>query len=151
MRRVLFVCLGNICRSPAAEEVFRQLVTASSLEIEIDSAGTSDFHVGEEPDPRMVSIARRRGYRLRHAARQVEINDFPAFDHLIAMDRNNQAELLRKAPPGTAHKVLLFRSLDDPGSEQDVPDPYYGGESGFDEVITILERVGRRWLERLSK
>jgi protein-tyrosine phosphatase len=151
MRSILFVCLGNICRSPAAEEVFRQLARATSFDFDLDSAGTSDFHIGEQPDPRMVATAKRRGYRLRHAARQVTPEDFSTFDHLMAMDQRNRAELLRRAPPGTGHKILLFRSLDDPGSAQDVPDPYYGGEAGFDEVISILERVGQRWLDHLGR
>lgn len=152
MHRILFVCLGNICRSPTAEVVFQHLVEQAGRAeaFVIDSAGTGDWHVGEPPDPRTQAAAKARGYAMRHRARQVSPEDFARFDLLLAMDRQNQRDLLELAPKGQQARVQLFRSLDDPGSHPDVPDPYYGGPEGFVEVVRIAERVGARWLARLA-
>jgi protein-tyrosine phosphatase len=140
--RILFVCMGNICRSPTAEGVMRALVREAGLEdrIEIDSAGTGGWHAGEPPDARATEAARRRGVTLAGAARQVAPDDFESFDLLIAMDRENLRGLLAVAPDEqAAAKVRLLREFE-PGAsgDLDVPDPYYGGERGFE---TVLDRV----------
>ena len=149
--RVLFVCLGNICRSPTAEGVFRQLVKAEGCERDfvIDSAGTGAWHAGEPPDRRMTAAAKRRGYTLEGRARQVRDEDFLRFDHLLAMDESNLGDLLAMAPPAARSKVRLLRDFDEPGATKGVPDPYYGGSEGFDEVVTIVERCAERLLEAL--
>ena len=151
MPRILFVCLGNICRSPAAEAVLRTLATAGGYPHQFDSAGTSGYHIGEQPDPRMVRAGKRRGHSLVHAARQVTVKDFHAFDQLVAMDASNHAHLIRLAPAGLAHKVVLFGEVEHGGVKPDVPDPYYGPDHGFDDVLIMLERLGPRWLERWAK
>jgi len=141
--RICFVCLGNICRSPTAEGIMRGLVQQAGLagRIEIDSAGTGDDHVGEPSDPRSQEAAAARGVRLDGRARQFQAVDFARFDYVLAMDRENHRALLALAPgPGDRGKVSLLRSFE-PGhaSKRDVPDPYYGGERGFDRVIDICE------------
>lgn len=132
--RLLFVCSGNICRSPTAEAVMRRLVSDRGLdgEIEVNSAGIGDWHAGERPDRRATEAAGRRGVGLDGVARQVTPADFAAFDLLLAMDSTHLAELRRLAPPGTADKVRMFAAAD-------VPDPYYGGDEGFDTVLDIVE------------
>jgi len=149
--KVLFVCLGNICRSPTAEGVFRTLVERAGLsaEITIDSAGTGSWHVGEPPDARMRRAARRHGYELGGVARRVEPSDFEEFDHVLAMDADNLANLRRACPPPHADKVRLFGDYDSDAPGADVPDPYYGGESGFDVVVKMVERCSERLLEQL--
>ena len=144
--RVLFVCLGNICRSPTAEAVFRQLVDEAGLtdQIEIDSAGTGDWHIGSAPDARATDAAARRGIRLAGSARQVTLQDFEDYDVLLAMDANNLRDLRELAPPGAESKVRLF-------AEDDVPDPYYGGDSGFDDVLDIVDKASRRLLDELRQ
>jgi protein-tyrosine phosphatase len=139
--RILFVCLGNICRSPTAEGVMRSLVAEAGLsdEIEVESAGTGDWHLGEPPDPRAVAAAAARGVELSGAARQFDRDDFGAFDLLIAMDRSNRDVLLATASDEeAAAKVRLLRAYGDGGDGLDVPDPWY--EGGFDEVLDIVER-----------
>lgn len=153
MHRVCFVCLGNICRSPTAEAVFAKLVRDASLEDEfvIDSAGTAAYHVGELADSRSRAAAKRRGYSIGHRARQFQRSDFGQFDLVCAMDRDNLEALLRLAPtPEAKQKVKLLRSFE-PTAPQgaEVPDPYYGGERGFDEVIDICERACRGLLAQL--
>jgi protein-tyrosine phosphatase len=139
--RVCFVCLGNICRSPTAEGVFRRLVEDAGLSavITIDSAGTAAYHVGESPDRRSAAAAQRRGYPLGGRSRKFERDDFDRFDYVLAMDRENERELLRLAGRDeVGAKVRLLRSFD-PDSEPDdeVPDPYYGGADGFERVVDI--------------
>lgn len=154
--RVLFVCLGNICRSPTAEAVTRGLVRDAGLEgrIAIDSAGTGDWHVGNPPDPRSTAAAGRRGIVMEGAARTVAPADFDDWDLLVAMDRANERELLSRAPDDAARaKVKLLRSYDPASVERgelEVPDPYYGGENGFDEVLDIVEAGCRGLLAELS-
>ena len=152
---VCFVCLGNICRSPTAEAVMRRLVAEAGLEgsIEIDSAGTGAWHVGEPPDPRSTAAAARRGIRLEGRARRFNRADWDRFDYVLAMDASNFADLERMAPnAGALEKLHLFRSFDaasPPGAG--VPDPYYSAD-GFDEVIdlclaacsALLEEIRRR-------
>jgi protein-tyrosine phosphatase len=149
MTRILFVCLGNICRSPTAEAVMRGLVAEAGLEdeIEIESAGTGDWHVGDAPDPRSVAAAAERGVELTGAARQVDRADFEGYDLLIAMDRSNRDDLRAMALDDEAEaKVKLLREYGD-GKELDVPDPYYGGEDGFAEVVEIVDRSCRALLD----
>jgi len=138
--RILTVCLGNICRSPTAEAALVEAATAAGIDIEVDSAGTGAWHVGEPPDRRMAAAADGDGLRLTGAARQVRIVDFEDFDLLLAMDRSNLADLLTLAPDDDARaKVRLFREFaGEP--DQDVPDPYYGGPDGFREVVAIARR-----------
>lgn len=139
--RVCFVCLGNICRSPTAEGVFRHLVAAGGREhaFEIDSAGTAAYHEGERPDRRSIATARARGVELPGRARQFRREDFERFDYVLAMDRDNCGTLLRLAPDErAATKVSLLRRFDPAApAEAEVPDPYYGGPDGFDRVFEI--------------
>jgi protein-tyrosine phosphatase len=147
---VLFVCLGNICRSPTAEAVFRVVVARAGLEgrFHIDSAGTGDWHVGEAPDARMQRAAAARDYPLAGRARQVEPGDFERFEQLLAMDAANLRELRRRAPEAALGRIRLLRDYDPEGGG-DVPDPYYGGAEGFDTVVTIVERSCRGLLADL--
>jgi protein-tyrosine phosphatase len=153
--RILFVCMGNICRSPTAEGVMRTLVREAGLEdrIEIDSAGTGGWHAGEPPDARAAGAARRRGVTLEGAGRQVRAEDFDAFDLLIAMDRENLRGLLALAPDEeAAEKVRLLREYDPASAGEpdlDVPDPYYGGERGFETVLDQVEAACRGLLAEL--
>jgi protein-tyrosine phosphatase len=148
--RVLFVCLGNICRSPSAEGVMRRLVREEGLEdeIEIDSAGTGGWHVGSPPDARATEAAARRGTELGGAARRFDPRrDFDRFDLILAMDAENRRDLLALAPDHEARsKVRMFR----PG-DLDVPDPYYGGEDGFEEVLDLVEEAARGLLDELRR
>ena len=138
--RILFVCLGNICRSPTAEAVMRGLVADAGLEgeVRIESAGTGDWHIGAPPDHRSVAAAAERGVELGGSARQVGPDDFERFDLLIAMDAFNRDDLLAMAPAGGEAKVRMLREFGD-DAELDVPDPYGGGPDGFAEVVDIVE------------
>lgn len=151
--RISFVCLGNICRSPTAEAVMRHLVREAGLQdcVVIDSAGTGDWHVGEPRDRRSSAVGRRRGIPLAGRARQFVPADFERFDYVLAMDGQNLDNLRRLAPDAAARaKVRLLRSFD-PRSPQgaDVPDPYFGGDRGFDEVFDICEAACRGLLADL--
>ena len=141
--RVCFVCLGNICRSPTAEGVFRHLVAEAGLadRIAIDSAGTAAYHEGEDPDRRSSAAARDRGYRLQGPARRFRDPDFSRFDYIVAMDRQNLADLHSRAPDdATRDRIRLLRSYDaDSPDGAEVPDPYYGGSKGFTRVLDICE------------
>ena len=149
---VLFVCMGNICRSPTAEGVFRHFVNEAGLaeKIDVDSAGTHAFHVGEPPDRRASAAAERRGVSLADIkARRVADSDFERFDYIIAMDEDNQARLIDQAPDEYRGKVQLFLSYAS-ASESEVPDPYYGGAAGFERVLDLVEEASRGLLETLS-
>jgi low molecular weight protein-tyrosine phosphatase len=143
--RILFVCLGNICRSPSAEAVMRRLAAEQGLAdaIELDSAGTGGWHVGEPPDPRAAEAARSRGIELDGRARKIGPKDFERFDLILAMDGSNLHELGRLAPDERARaKMRLLREFDPASAgarNLDVPDPYYGGPGGFDEVLDLLQ------------
>jgi protein-tyrosine phosphatase len=154
MVRVCFVCLGNICRSPTAEGVMRHLVDRAGLadQIEIDSAGTGAWHAGEPADARARESAARRGLRLDSIARQVTREDFDRFNYLVAMDRANVTDLERMAPGrDVLDKILLLRAFDARApAGAGVPDPYYGGETGFEEVLDICEAACRGFLEYLA-
>ena len=150
---VLFVCLGNICRSPMAEGIFVHLVKEAGLHhvIACDSAGTSDYHIGELPDPRMRQTARRHGLSLTHRARQLRGADFGAFDYILAMDESNWDDITRHPGyrPEHAPKVSFLRMHDDDTRDLNVPDPYYGGPEGFEQVYQLLHRTGVRFLQFL--
>ncbi|MDD5330118.1 MAG: low molecular weight phosphotyrosine protein phosphatase [Sulfuricella sp.] len=140
--KVLFVCMGNICRSPTAEGVFRHQVAAAGLSdwIEIDSAGTHDYHVGAQPDRRARQAATGRGYDLDAlCGRQVAAQDFLEFDHILAMDRENLANLQRICPPQFRHKLGLLMEYSRYSVLREVPDPYYGGGQGFETVLDMVE------------
>lgn len=142
--RILFVCMGNICRSPAGECVFRHFVRAAgkAAAIDVDSAGTIGYHTGEPPDARMIDAARRRGYKMTGAARQVRREDFDEFDVIIAMDRQNLRDLRAQAPtPEKAAKLHLLTEFQPAAGSRvdDVPDPYYGGPEGFETVLDMIE------------
>jgi protein-tyrosine phosphatase len=146
---VLFVCTGNICRSPTAEGVFRHLARERGVleRIRIDSAGTIDFHAGEAPDPRAVEHAARRGYDLSDLrARQVTYADFHQFDRILAMDRGHLRELKGEAPKGTLGRISKFLDYSEAWQGLDVPDPYYGGPGGFEEVLDMVEEASSRLL-----
>lgn len=141
MVRVLFVCLGNICRSPLAEGVFRHLVDEAGLAAQIgaDSAGTGNWHVGQPPDPRAQATAARRGIDIaRQRARQVAAVDFNDFDYMLAMDSSNLRDLTRIAPATTPARLQLFLDYAADAHTTDVPDPYYGGPDGFDRVYELV-------------
>ena len=152
MKRVLFVCTGNICRSPTAEGVFRKLVADAGLAASVaaDSAGTHGYHVGEAPDARAQSHARRRGYDLSALrARRIESEDFDAFDLIVAMDREHHAILARFAPPSTGHKVRMMLEFARRTGGEEVPDPYYGGPDGFELVLDLIEDAAEGLLDHL--
>jgi len=144
-RSILFVCTGNICRSPTAEGVLRHLAAAEGIELRIESAGIGDWHVGNPPDERAQHHAKGRGYDLSaQRARQVRPSDFTDFDLILAMDRGHLRALERMAPRGERHKLRLF------AAEQDVPDPYYGGPEGFERVLDLVEAACRDLLQELK-
>lgn len=140
MTRVLFVCTGNICRSPTAEGVARAFFKQAGLEVEVDSAGIQGIHAGEAPDQRSQKAAMRRGYDLsKQRARKITLADFTQFDLILAMDRGHLAQMKRICPPEHQDKLKLFRDFIPGESGLDVPDPYYGGEAGFEHVLDLCE------------
>jgi protein-tyrosine phosphatase len=151
--RILFVCLGNICRSPTAEGVLRAVAASEfpGLPLYVDSAGTANYHVGEPPDRRTIAAARRRGYELAALrARQIAPADFSGFDYVLAMDRANLEELTRLAPPAAQAHVGLFLQYARGLETDEVPDPYYGGADDFERVLDLCEAGSRALLRRLS-
>lgn len=151
VRRVLFVCLGNICRSPTGEGVLRRLVAERGLEeqVEIDSAGVGSWHVGEPADARMREAASKRGYDLSSRARQVSEGDFNHYDLIVAMDRSNHGDLSALRPGDAGAELRLFSDFLPAGSPEDVPDPYYGGPQGFDRVLDLIEEGAEAILDHL--
>jgi len=142
MFKVLFVCTGNICRSPTAEGVFRHIVRKAGLDeqMTVDSAGTDTYHVGEHPDPRSAQAARARGIEIGYLlSRQVRIADFDEFDLILAMDAGHLHQLTRMAPPGTGNRIRLFLNYAPGAPKREVPDPYYGEGYHFDEVLDLVE------------
>jgi protein-tyrosine phosphatase len=151
--RILVVCLGNICRSPTAEAALREAVADAGLadRVEIDSAGTGDWHIGHPPDPRMVEAAAADGLALDGKARQMIADDFADTDLVLVMDRQNLRDVLALAPDDEVRaKVRLFREFDPERDGDDVPDPYYGGDDGFGEVVRIVRRAARGVVDDLA-
>ena len=151
---VVFVCMGNICRSPTAEAVFRRYVENAGLAecILIDSAGTHDYHIGDPPDSRAKRAAQQRGYDMSSLrGRQVEENDFQRFDYVLAMDRANLAILQRLVPPASDAQVRLFLDYARHHAEHEVPDPYYGGAEGFERVLDMVEDAAQGLLQNIRE
>jgi protein-tyrosine phosphatase len=154
MVKVLFVCMGNICRSPTAEAVFRHYVEKAGLagQILIDSAGTHDYHVGDEPDARTQRAANQRGYDMsKLRGRQVEAGDFSRFDYLLAMDEANLDILQRLRPQAARSHLGLFLDFAERHAEREVPDPYYGGEDGFERVLDMVEDAAAGLLRQIRE
>ncbi|MFC4350108.1 low molecular weight protein-tyrosine-phosphatase [Fodinicurvata halophila] len=151
--RVLFVCTGNICRSPTAEGVLKQKLQARTIgHVQVDSAGTHGYHVGEAPDPRARDKAARRGYDLTdQSARRISRDDFERFDWIVAMDSGHLRQLERLCPPQYQDRLHLFRDfIGGEHAGQDIPDPYYGALNGFEEVLDLVELGCDAMLERLE-
>ena len=151
---ILFVCMGNICRSPTAEAVFSHFVENAGLSesIRIDSAGTHDYHIGDPPDTRALHAAQQRGYDMsKLRGRQVGESDFSRFDYVLAMDKANLAILRRIAPPGTEMKTKLFLEYARNHVEREVPDPYYGGADGFERVLDMIEDAAEGLLQEIRQ
>ncbi len=150
---ILFVCMGNICRSPTAEGVFRAVAEDAGIlsDLDIDSAGTHAYHVGEPPDRRSQAAAQRRGYVLEHIrARRVAADDFERFDLILAMDQLNLVTLRDATDESHHDKIRLFLEYSD-GPELEVPDPYYGGATGFERVLDLIEDASRRLVAELAR
>lgn len=151
--RLLFVCLGNICRSPMAEGVFRRVAEDAELLhlFDIDSAGMGDWHKGQAPDTRAQAAAKNRGVDISNqSARKVEMEDFETFDLLLAMDGANYEELLEIAPRSARHKIRYFLDYAPHVGTQHVPDPYYGGDEGFDHALDLIEAAAHGLLAELT-
>lgn len=138
MKKVLFVCLGNICRSPLGEAIFNN--KASELGMEADSAGTAAYHVGEKPDHRSIAVAKRHGIPIDSRARKFVVEDFDRFDYILAMDRQNYDDMRTLTHEKTDHLFLLREFDPEAKGKLDVPDPYYGGDEGFEHVFQMVDR-----------
>lgn len=152
--KVLFVCMGNICRSPTAEGVFNKLLADMKTldRFHVDSAGTHAYHVGESPDSRAQQTARQRGVNLSQIrARKVAASDFDEFDYILAMDTDNYQILLEACPDEHQHKVKLFLEFAPQRDEDNVPDPYYGGQNGFDHVFDLVEDASMGFYQTVLK
>ena len=152
--KVIFICMGNICRSPTAEAVFSHYVESAGLSghILIDSAGTHDYHIGDPPDLRAQRAAQQRGYDMKGLrGRQVEEGDFRRFDYVLAMDKANLAILQRLAPPDSTTQAQLFLEYARHHAEREVPDPYYGGANGFERVLDMVEDAAQGLLEEIRQ
>lgn len=151
--KLLFVCLGNICRSPAAEGIMKSIINEKyDARFEIDSAGTGNYHIGELPDNRMRIHGRRRGYDFNHRCRQIKTSDFEDFDLIIAMDESNRRNLKKIAPtPEAENKIVMMADFIDKAFRYDhIPDPYYEGSEGFELVLDLLENGCRNLYEKLA-
>jgi len=152
--KVLFVCMGNICRSPSAEGVFKKLINEQQLEksFAIDSAGTHAYHIGDAPDLRSQKAAKERNVDLSNIrARKFIMGDFEDFDYLLAMDADNHAIMMQACPQEHQHKIRLFLEYAPHLETNEVPDPYYGGTYGFEKVLDLIEEASTSFLEQLKK
>ena len=151
--KVLFVCLGNICRSPLAEGIFRQRVEERGLSeyFLIDSCGTASYHIGETPDERSMANAEKNGVKYTHRGRQFKKDDFKRFDYIFPMDASNKMNIMEFHPGEAKATVEMMRAYDSTQSGADVPDPYYGGEQGFQNVFDILDESVNNLLDHLVK
>lgn len=150
MKKILIVCLGNICRSPTAQAVLTSIVKQRGLDIEVDSAGTIGVHQGKRPDSRSRAAGEKRGYNFTGiTSRPVQEQDFAHFDYIFAADKQNKMDLMARCPAQYQHKIALF--LEFAGAEQsEIPDPYYGGEQGFELVLDLLEQASNQLLDKLG-
>jgi protein-tyrosine phosphatase len=149
--RILFVCLGNICRSPTAEGVFAKMAGEAGADVEVDSAGTSGWHIGDPPDRRAQTAAQRRGVNIsRLQARKVVAEDFAAFDLILAMDDDNLAKLRQAAPADAKAELRLFLDYAPDTVRTAIPDPYYGAGDGFELVLDLIEAASRGLLAELE-
>jgi len=151
---ILFVCMGNICRSPTAQGVFQRLIEQTGLvhTIQIDSAGTHAYHIGNPPDPRAQAVALRRGIDIStQRARRVARSDFEKFDYILAMDQDNLSALRAMCPPEHVYKLRLFLEFAPELKIGNVPDPYYGGATGFEQVLDLVEIASEGLLRQLRK
>jgi len=154
MVSVLFVCLGNICRSPTAHGVFEQLIQQHDLhnKVRVDSCGTGAWHIGQAPDDRTQKAAKQKGYDLSHLrARRLQKNDFDNFDYILAMDTRNLADIMKMAPDNYQGRIQLFMDYSANSSVIEVPDPYYGGEDGFESVLMLVEEASANLLLQIKQ
>jgi protein-tyrosine phosphatase len=153
-KAVLFVCLGNICRSPMAEAIFNHKIREQGLDhvLSADSCGTGNYHIGAQPDPRTIANARKNKVSIEHCARQLSLTDFDSFDYIMAMDHSNFQNINRLAnSPAHRAKITLMRDFDPLHKGAEVPDPYFGGEEGFQEVFQILDRTMDNFIDHLVR
>jgi protein-tyrosine phosphatase len=153
MIKILFVCLGNICRSPLAQGILQHLVHEKQLdgEIEVDSCGLLDYHTGSNPHERSVQVAENNGVTLFHKARQLSPSDFFDFDYILAMDKSNLKGIYNLKPENAHPEIELIRHWDPKGPDEEVPDPYYGDFSGYELAYSLLERSCREFLDELIR
>lgn len=152
--KILFVCLGNICRSPLAEAIFKHKIKEKGLEnrVEVNSCGTANYHIGDTPDPRTIKNALKNGVVINHLGRQLSSQDLAAYDFILAMDKSNHTNILKLSNASDhAHKIKLMRSFDLNYSGEEVPDPYYGDEAGFQHVFDVLSHSVESFITFLEK
>lgn len=148
---VLFVCLGNICRSPTAEAVFRHKAKQAGLDMVIDSAGTHGYHIGKAPDKRSIATGELKGYSFKGLkCRRVEASDFEEFDYIMAMDESNYENLMEISNGVNQDRIHYFLDFA-PGDDKEVPDPYYGGKRGFELVLDLIEKASDGFIAHLKK